>query len=438
MLDSNCIWILITLTIITLELILLNKIIINTSNIRVSKLNLRITLILLISFIIYTSLHNIYTEYRVIMGISLTIIYYGYICDENIIKVIMIPLIYWMIVLGIDSFGMSIIVWINSLDSMSVLMMQNIYRLQSIILSKGILITVVVYYCRLRIDVDIRKRDIVYMLIPIISNIVSSFTIYRYVSKMKELYLLKGNELIIISCLLVVSNICLVLSIRKSILDSKKIAEVNVIKEKIKLQYSHYTSTQQDYMQVRQLHHDIKNHIACIKGVTQSNHDASNYISSIEDELNRYDNSFNTGNMILDIILNEKNKVCKENNIKLSIDINNFEICSFIDTIDISSIFSNIFENAIEACEKIVNSNKKISLRGTIVNNFFVIRVENTKQNKINIKNNYIKTDKKDTYLHGLGIKSVKDSVYKYNGEVVIDHSENSFIVKIFIPLVPK
>ncbi|EMJ4245498.1 sensor histidine kinase [Clostridioides difficile] len=438
MLDSNYIWILITLTIITLELILLNKIIINTSHIRVSKLNLRITLVLLISFIMYTNLCNIYPEYRVIMGISLTIIYYRYICYENIIKVIIIPLIYWMIVLGIDSFSMSIIVWINSLDSMSVLIAQNIYRLQSIILSKGILIIVVMYYCKLRINLYIYKRDIVYMLIPIISNIVSSFVIYRYVSVMMEAYILEDKVLIIISCLLIISNMCLVLSIRKSVLDNKKIAEANLIKEKMKIQYTHYINTQRDYMKVRQLHHDIKNHIACIKGVTQSNKDATNYISSIEDELNRYDNSFNTGNMILDIILNEKNKVCKESNIKLLIDINNFEICSFIDTIDICSIFSNIFDNAIEACEKISHSGKEINLRGTIVNKFYVIRMENTKQNKINVKNNYIKTDKKDTYLHGLGIKSVEDSVSKYNGEVVIEYSEDRFIMKIFVPLVPK
>ncbi|QYE99801.1 ATP-binding protein [Paraclostridium sordellii] len=438
MLDNNYIWIIITISIMALELILLNKVIINTSNIRVSKINVNITLTLLFLFIIYTSLGNVYPEYRVVMVIGLTIIYYRYISDENIIKVIIIPLIYWMILLGIDSFSMSIIVWINSLDSMSALMAQNIYRLQSIILSKGILITVSMYYCRFRLDVDIRKRDIVYMLIPIISNIVSSFAIYRYISKMKELYLLKGNQLIIISCLLIVSNICLVLSIRKSILDNKIIAEGNLIKEKMKFQYSHYMNAQQDYMKIRQLHHDIKNHIACIKGVTKSNHYATNYISSIEDELDKYDNSFNTGNMILDIILNEKNKVCKESNIKLLIDINNIETCNFIDTIDICSIFSNIFDNAIEACEKISDSDREINLRGTIVNSFFVIRMENTKQNKINIKNNYIKTDKKDTELHGLGIKSVKDSVSKYNGEVVIDYSENRFIMKIFIPFVLK
>ncbi|MGL5718250.1 MAG: GHKL domain-containing protein [Paraclostridium sp.] len=435
MLENIYIWLIITITIIALELILFNKIIINTSNVKVPKLNLNIILIILIVFMIYTSLANIYTEHRVIMVISLTIIYYKYICYENIIKVAIISLAYWMILLGLDSLSMSVIVWINSLESMSILIEPNIYRLQSIILSKGMLVISVIYYCRLRININISKRDIAYILIPLISNIASSLAIYRYISSVNGVY---DRELIIISGLLILSNICLILSIKKSILDNKMIAEGKIIKEKMKMRYDHYLNTQQDYMKVRQLHHDIKNHISCVKGVIQSNQDATDYISSIENELDRYDNSFNTGNMILDIILNEKSKLCKERDIKLLIDINNIEICSFIDIIDICSIFSNIFDNAIEACEKISDFDKEIILRATKVNNFFVIRIENTKQNKINIKNDYIKTDKKDKYLHGLGIKSVKDSVSKYNGEVVIDHSETRFVMKIFIPLVPK
>lgn len=438
MLENNYIWIIITIITIILELILLTKIIIHTSNIRVSKLTLNLTLSLLILFMIYTNLTNVYPEYRVIMVIGLTVIFYKYICDENIIKAIMIPLTYWMILLGIDALSMSLTVWINSLDSMSPLMDLSIYRLQSIALSKSILIVAVICYFRLRINIDISKRDIGYILIPMISNTVSFVGIYRYIIEAKGIYIVIGKELIIISSLLILSNICLILSIRKSILDNKLIAEGNLIKEKMKMQYTHYINIQKDHIKVRQLHHDIKNHITCIKGVTQSNNDATNYIRSIENELDRYDNSFNTGNMILDIILNEKSKVCKDSDIKLLIDINNFDSCNFIDTIDTCSIFSNILDNAIEACKKISNYDKDITLRGTIVNNFFVIRIENTKQNEVNIKNNNIKTDKKDTDLHGLGIKSIKDSVSKYNGEVVIDYSENRFIMKIFIPIVPK
>ncbi|MEN2259601.1 GHKL domain-containing protein (plasmid) [Paraclostridium benzoelyticum] len=45
-------------------------------------------------------------------------------------------------------------------------------------------------------------------------------------------------------------------------------------------------------------------------------------------------------------------------------------------------------------------------------------------------------TDKKDKFLHGLGIKSIKQSVKKYNGEVVIDYTEDKFILNILIPIV--
>ena len=438
MLENTYIWTIITIFTIALEWIVLKKMLIHTSTPRVSKFKINIILFLVVLFMIFINLLNIYPDYRIIISIGITIIFYKYICDENFIKLITISLIYWMILLGIDSLSMSLIVWINSLESMSQLIGLSIYRLQAICLSKSILIVVSICYCKIRINIDISKRDIGYIFVPIITNIISFFVIYRYVIEIKDIHILNNKELIIISFLLVLSNICLILSIRKIIVDNKLIAEGNLIKEKMKMQDTHYINIQKDHMRVRQLHHDIKNHIACIKGVTQSNNYATNYISSIENELDRYDNSFNTGNIILDIILNEKSKICKESNIKILIDINNFDTCNFIDTIDVCSIFSNILENAIEACEKISDFKKEIILRGTIVNDFFVIRIENTKQNKVNIKENYIKTDKKDTYLHGLGIKSVKDSVSKYNGEVVIDYSENRFIMKIFIPLVPK
>ena len=438
MLENTYIWVIITIFTIILEWIILNKIIIHTSTLRVSKLNLNITLFLVILFMIYMNIVDIYPDYRIIIAIGITVIFYKYICDENIIKAAIVSLIYWMLLLGIDSISMSLILVFNSLDSMNQLMDLSIYRLQAIVLSKCILIVLSIYYCKIRISIDIPKRYIGYVFIPIITNIASFFAIYRYIIEIKYIRVLTDREIMLISFLLVLSNICLILSIRKVIVDNTLIAEGNLIKEKMEMQYEYYINIQQDHMKVRQLHHDIKNHIACVKGVIKNNNDASSYIRSIEMELDRYYNSFNTGNMILDVLLSEKSKICKVSNIKLTVDINNFDSCNFIDTIDVCSIFANILDNAIEACEKVRNLEKEINLRGTIVNKFFVIRIENTKQNKVNIKDNYIKTDKKDTYLHGLGIKSVKDSVAKYGGEVVIDYSEKRFIIKIFIPLVPK
>lgn len=438
MLSNTYIWTIITVFTIALEWFILSKVLLHTSTARVSKFKVNTSLYIVILFSICMNLVGIFPNLRVIISICITAIFYKYICGEKIIKVSIVSLLYWMILLGIDAFSMSFIVWINNLDSMDFIMGLNVYRLQVIILAKGILVLASICYCKIKITLDISKRDVGYIFIPIITNILSFLVIYKYVIEVKNVYVLTNKELMIISFLLVLSNICLILYIRKTIIANRIIAEGNLIKEKMKMQYTHYVSVQEDHMKVRQLHHDIKNHIACIKGVAQINNDATNYISSIESELDKYDNSFNTGNIILDIILNEKSKTCKESDIKLLIDINNFGTCDFIDTIDVCSIFSNILDNSIEACEKIKDMKKEIILRGTIVNDFFVIRIENTKQNKVNIREKHIKTDKKDIYLHGLGIKSVKSSVEKYSGEVVIDYNENRFVMKIIIPLVPK
>lgn len=438
MLGSSYIWIIITICIISLEWILFNKVLFSTSKSKVSIDKVNIVLFAVVLFFIFINLVNLFPNYRVLLCIFISVYYCKYIYCETIIKSLTISLVYWMVLLGIDAVSMSLIVWINSIDSMSALMELNIYRLQAIILSKSILLVSVFLYCKSKVNLDISKKDVIYILIPIIANIVSFLEIYKYLVYENNISILNNIEILTMSILLLLSNLSLVFSIQKIIDDNKLISEGKLIKEKMKMQYDHYINIQKDHMKIRQLHHDIKNHIICIKGVTLSSNEATDYINSIENELDRYNNSFNTQNMVLDIILKEKSKFCNKTNIKLLIDINNFDKCSFIETIDICSIFSNILDNAIDACEKMIDDKKEIILRGTIVNNFFVIRIENTKQNKINIENNFIKTSKRDKYLHGLGIRSVKDSVFKYGGDVVIDHSENRFIMKIFIPLVPR
>ncbi|WP_133146871.1 GHKL domain-containing protein, partial [Clostridioides difficile] len=102
---------------------------------------------------------------------------------------------------------------------------------------------------------------------------------------------------------------------------------------------------------------------------------------------------FDTGNITLNIILSEKKELCIEKGIDFRININ-FSDCNFIKEEDICSIFANALDNAIEACEKIKNGDKKIKLQGMIVNKFFVIKITNTKSNDILLKKNTFLTTK--------------------------------------------
>ena len=105
--------------------------------------------------------------------------------------------------------------------------------------------------------------------------------------------------------------------------------------------------------------------------------------------------------------------------------------------IDISSIFSNLIDNAIEACNKINenNINKYITIKSTFIKGYYVVRCENSKSNELIIKNNKILTSKKDKFLHGIGLESIKSSIKKYNGELKIKDSESKFIATIHIPV---
>ncbi|ETI93610.1 MAG: Sensor histidine kinase, partial [Intestinibacter bartlettii DORA_8_9] len=44
-------------------------------------------------------------------------------------------------------------------------------------------------------------------------------------------------------------------------------------------------------------------------------------------------------------------------------------------------------------------------------------------------------TSKKDKFLHGIGIDSIRSSVRKYNGELKIKDSDYKFVATIHIPL---
>ena len=95
---------------------------------------------------------------------------------------------------------------------------------------------------------------------------------------------------------------------------------------------------------------------------------------------------------------------------------------------DLCVIFSNALDNAIEACDKILDDSKDkyISVNVTYINSFCFIKIENSKINEINIKNNNFITNKKDKFMHG---------IYKYNGEIKIEFDDDKFVIKFIFSL---
>ena len=205
------------------------------------------------------------------------------------------------------------------------------------------------------------------------------------------------------------------------------------MKEKISLEYRYYKKIEESQENIRRIYHDMNNHMICISNLS-SEKEVKEYVRSLD--LNIDYMNFNFGNKILDIIISEKYQVCKEKGIRFDI-VADFSKLDFIDMMDLCVIFSNALDNAIEACDKILDDSKDkyISVNVTYINSFCFIKIENSKINDINIKNNNFITNKKDKSMHGIGLKNIKDTVYKYNGEIKIEFDDDKFVIKFIFSL---
>lgn len=236
--------------------------------------------------------------------------------------------------------------------------------------------------------------------------------------------------------LLCIVNILLIYLFLNSIKSEKEEAKAEFVNEKLDMQYKYYLMVKDSQEKMKRVYHDMNNHMENIKSLKNSCEDVNKYINNIEDEVKGSKNIYNTGNVLLDIIFYEKRKACMENNIDFNVGID-FSKCEFIEMIDISCIFSNLIDNAIEACNKIDDNNieKYIIIKSTFIKGYYVVRCENSKINKVIIKSNKIFTSKKIKFLHGIGLDSIKSSIKKYNGELKIKYSEYKFIVTVHIPV---
>lgn len=286
---------------------------------------------------------------------------------------------------------------------------------------------------------DSEKRNYIYLLFALAVNsisIVGNYIFYKF-EQFGKLYSEKYVfDFLLTPKLILASSIVLILLFRQILKENKLKSQNELMQNKLDMQYKYYLSIQESHMKVKKLYHDINNHICCIDNLKNNNIEVDEYISNLNDEIKEFKCIYNTGNMILDIIINEKSKVCTNKGINFTCDIN-FSKIDFIKPIDVSSIFDNTLDNAIEACDKIIDEDidKYIRIKGTIIKSFFIIKCENSKVNSIKIHKDLLLTDKIDKFMHGIGIQSVKSSLEKYNGEILFEDEKNKFMINIYIPL---
>ena len=210
--------------------------------------------------------------------------------------------------------------------------------------------------------------------------------------------------------------------------------EKDTLRNIMDMQYKNYKLSKESIDIVNQKYHDLKHQINLLKRGADSEK-AGEYLEQMEREIKIYETQNKTGNKVLDTILTSKSMHCQRHGIELKF-MGEGQLLNFMEDMDISALFGNMLDNAIESVVKIKDRQKRlISLHVIQDKQFIRIRTENYCEENVQFQDGIPITTKKDKRFHGYGMKSMKKIVEKYGGSVMAGKTDNWFELKILIPM---
>lgn len=205
--------------------------------------------------------------------------------------------------------------------------------------------------------------------------------------------------------------------------------------QQIHAQAEHYQNLAEANYEVRRFRHDFKNiRIAIEKLLERGEYDeALKLIHQCDDTLEHpggFHSAFDTGNGIADALLTDKQAKAANHNTQIL--FHGAIPSDFLSPTDLCVILGNSLDNALDACQKLPDhDHKTVSVSCKCSGGFLFLSITNPIGERILIRNNHIATTKENKTLHGFGLYSLHSIVKKYDGELQLSATDDSFTVNI-------
>lgn len=306
---------------------------------------------------------------------------------------------------------------------------QSYVRLVCILLSKSILIILVLTLNR----VIAHKKTIppLYIVIMgmcsaflLISNLVliqseldrandkiSSFTMFFFVASL-------GIEMIIFSLVI-------------KIAEGYEQKQTNLIVElNNKMLQKSLDETEQTFELWRQSIHDYKNNIIALTQLAEeeSIEEIKEFLRKENDLLEQKMFYIKTGNSVIDTIINTKQNVAEKKHVPFIVNVK-LPSNIILSDIDMANILGNLIDNAIEAADGEKEPYVEITIKQE--KSFLIINIKNKCTKLTNTDK--MKTSKIDSEFHGIGLRSVKRTIKKYDGQIAMYVTDEEFNTNILI-----
>jgi Signal transduction histidine kinase regulating citrate/malate metabolism len=196
-----------------------------------------------------------------------------------------------------------------------------------------------------------------------------------------------------------------------------------------------YKMLTEQYRQSERLRHDMKNHIIALSGLFQNKEweKLSRYIKNMESVVLETGGDA-TGSKAVDALLYQKRKQAEQEQILWECDVQIPNGCG-IDEFDLCVLFGNILDNALEACKRVQNRERRfVRIQAKTVKKCFFLEVKNSMDPARH-------GEKKEApgqgnfREHGIGLFNINDTVRQYNGVTEIEAENGIFSISVLMPM---
>ncbi len=277
-----------------------------------------------------------------------------------------------------------------------------------------------------------KNKDMVLVLFPLFAHLVTYALMYMTVDT--NISLQESLVMILLLTGLLLSSVVVFMVYAK-------IMEDYAIQEENRLLQSQIDSYQYQFEQIKEsqavigrIEHDIEKHLLALKLDLKNAMpaEAERKIDELIGNLHLAETVANSGNADVDAILNHKAMQALAFGIRVVCDLR-LPYTLNINTTDLAVILGNATDNAVEACKALEPCEREI-----------VVAISYEKPNlRIAISNPFagkVKTDAAGELVttkrqgrHGIGLKSIRETVEKYDGLMDIAVDGNRFTLKILL-----
>lgn len=213
----------------------------------------------------------------------------------------------------------------------------------------------------------------------------------------------------------------IVLARQQQLEEQNMLAEVN---------QSYYAAMEQQHFAIRRLKHDLANHLAV--AVTLPEAQREDYIKSLMED-SAFGRSLQyCADPVVNAVLTVKEEQMSRYGIRLEARIDIPKELPFEKT-DICALFSNALDNAGEACRRLPEAEREVSVKSRAQKGLFCLEVTNPTVGAQ--KNLLLQTSKADKENHGFGLRSMKEVVERNRGAMEIRVEGERFEVFLYMPL---